>query len=105
VKKNVLGIKKIATWFVYIIEVSDGSLYTGITTDVARRFREHAESPRGAKYFRGRTPKAIRYVEAVPDRSVATKREYEIKKKSTAGKRALIAAQDSDVLQAMLDNN
>ena len=44
-------------WFIYIIRCADGSLYTGITTDVSRRFAEHARSgPRAARYLRGRGP-------------------------------------------------
>ena len=48
-------------WFVYMIRSSDGSLYTGVTTDVERRFREHADSPRGARFFNGRQPVEIAY--------------------------------------------
>ena len=66
-------------WFVYIIRADDGSLYTGITTDVERRFREHAESPRGAKYFKGKTPVEVAWSEGGHDRSSASKRESEIK--------------------------
>ena len=44
-------------WYVYIIESTDESLYTGITTDVDRRFQQHLNSKGGAKYFRGRRPK------------------------------------------------
>ena len=91
-------LKKSAKWYVYMIEVSDGSLYTGITTDVARRFREHRGSSRGAKYFRGRSPRALKYVEPQVDRSAASKREYEIKRLSATAKRALVAAQSEGAL-------
>ena len=66
-------------WFVYIILCSDGTLYTGISNNVFRRFREHCEK-RGAKYFRGRSPKRLLYVESGHDRSSAAKREARIKK-------------------------
>ena len=46
-------------WSLYIIEASDASLYTGITTDVERRFVEHLEGPRGARYFNGRDPLCV----------------------------------------------
>lgn len=82
--------QKVDPWFLYIIEASDGSLYTGITTDVQRRFAEHNTS-RGARYFRGRKPVAVRHIEPCVDRSSASRREYEVKSLSTAKKRELIA--------------
>lgn len=78
------------SWYVYMIEADNGSLYTGITTDVSRRFNEHAGSPRGARYFNGRRPTAIRYVEPFCDRSSASKREYLIKSLTAKQKRQLI---------------
>ncbi len=66
-------------WSVYIILCTDESLYTGITTNVSRRFTQHA-SQKGAKYFRGRQPKQLIYVETGHDRSSASKREIAIKK-------------------------
>jgi len=54
------------TWFVYIIEASDGSLYTGVTTDVTRRFMEHKRSNRGARFFRGREPLNVVHTETYP---------------------------------------
>lgn len=66
-------------WFVYMIRCSDESLYTGISKDVPRRFRQHADK-RGAKYFRGRSPKCVVYVESGHDHSSAAKREIVIKK-------------------------
>ena len=81
-----------SSWFVYIIESSDGLLYTGITTDVERRFREHQGvlgKGKGAKFFRGRRPEAIVYTEAQNSRSAASRREAEIKKMSASAKKAL----------------
>ncbi|MGZ8160783.1 MAG: GIY-YIG nuclease family protein [Methylobacter sp.] len=66
-------------WQVYIILCTDDSLYTGITNDVARRFNQHSDK-QGAKYFRGRRPKQLVYVETGHDRSSASKREIVIKK-------------------------
>lgn len=65
-------------WTVYILECGDGTLYTGITDDLERRLRAHAEG-RGAKYTRGRDPLKLRHREAAPDKSAALKREREIK--------------------------
>ena len=69
-----------SVWSVYIIEACDGSLYTGITTDVERRFTEHGNPLKGARYFRGRKPKRVVYTEYQPDRGNAQRREAEIKK-------------------------
>jgi putative endonuclease len=69
-------------WFVYMIEASDGSLYTGVTTDVERRFAEHCGSDKRARYFRGRQPLRVVYTESQPDRGSAQSRESEIKKLS-----------------------
>ena len=79
-----------ANWSLYIIEASDASLYTGITTDVERRFAEHAERRRGARYFSGREPVKIVYLEDGHSRSSASRREAEIKKLSRHAKLRLI---------------
>jgi putative endonuclease len=65
-------------WLVYMILCSDNTLYTGITTDLQRRFDQHA-SGRGARYFRGRRPVEVVYQESGHTRSSASKRELEIK--------------------------
>ena len=85
-------------WYVYMIQASDGSLYTGITTDVDRRFQEHLGGNRGAKkgtnkgakYFQGRKPEKIVFVEEGHDRSSASKREAEIKRLRREQKLVLI---------------
>lgn len=79
-------------WQVYMILSSDGSLYTGITTDIERRFRQHAKGI-GARYFRGRQPLKVVYQESGHTRSAATKRELEIKALTPAGKRSLILSE------------
>jgi len=76
-------------WFVYIIEATDGSLYTGITTDLERRFNQHLKGT-GAKYFNGRTPRKIVYSESEHNRSSASVREAAIKKLSREQKQKLI---------------
>lgn len=77
-------------WQVYIILCSDGSLYTGITTDAERRFAQHLAGT-GAKYFRGRAPLRLVYQENGHDRSSASRREVEIKGLRAQEKRRLIA--------------
>ncbi|MFK7731288.1 MAG: GIY-YIG nuclease family protein [Pseudomonadales bacterium] len=79
-------------WTVYIIEASDNSLYTGISTDVERRWQEHMSGKTGAKFFRGRKPRRLVYQQSVGDRSQASQLEAEIKKLSRAKKLELIAA-------------
>jgi putative endonuclease len=74
-------------WQVYIILCSDNSLYTGITTDIERRFRQHREG-RGAKFFRGRQPLRMVYLENGHSRSSAASKELQIKAMSRAGKKA-----------------
>ncbi len=76
-------------WQVYMVLCSDSSLYTGITTAVERRFRQH-EQGHGAKYFRGRKPLGIVYLESGHTRSTAAKREAAIKALSHANKSLLL---------------
>jgi putative endonuclease len=83
-------------WQVYIILCSDNSLYTGITTDLARRLRQHAEG-RGAKYFRGRRPEKVIYLESGHTRSTAGRRESEIKTLTHADKCLLACTEQNEV--------
>jgi putative endonuclease len=78
-------------WQVYIIICSDNTLYTGISTDVSRRFQQHATGL-GAKYFRGRQPVQVVYQESGHTRSTASRREMEIKTLTRAEKCALISS-------------
>jgi len=95
--RRALSVAEGKEWFVYMLSCSDGSLYTGIATDVQRRFAEHAQmsepsenkTRRGAKYFLGRKPLAVVYTEGGHDRSSASRREAEIKRLSPSAKRAL----------------
>lgn len=75
--------------FVYIIECADGTLYTGYTTDIKRRLREHNEG-HGAKYTRGRTPVELRHVETFHSRSSALQREAAIQQLSRTEKDRLV---------------
>ncbi len=82
-------------YFCYMVECSDGSLYTGWTTDPERRVKEH-NAGRGALYTRWRRPVALKYLEEAPDRSAAQRRENEIKKLTRVQKVALVAAYDEE---------
>ena len=76
-------------WYLYILRCGDGTLYTGITTDVEKRLAAH-RAGKGAKYTRGRSPLELVYREELPDHSAALKREYEIKRLPRAEKEELI---------------
>ncbi|HEC17908.1 MAG TPA: GIY-YIG nuclease family protein [Gammaproteobacteria bacterium] len=93
VQQEVEKLSTSSEWFVYIIRCSDASLYTGITTDVQRRFAEHAgrEMKKGAKYFRGRYPESLVFVEGGHTRASASRREVAIKQLDRPQKLALIA--------------
>jgi putative endonuclease len=81
-----------------MIRTDDNQIYTGITTEMTRRWREHCQGKAGARYFRGRTPHALCLLETHPDRSAASKREAAIKQLSRAAKDRLIAQQNSEQL-------
>ena len=76
--------------FVYMVQCADNTLYTGWTTNVDRRLQAH-NAGRGAKYTRERGPVRLVYVEEMPNRRAAMKRELEIKRMRRAKKLALIA--------------
>jgi len=76
-------------WSVYVIRCSDNSLYTGIATDIDRRFRQHSEG-KGAKYFRARAPLQVVYREENHSRSSAAAREYLIKSMNRAEKELMV---------------
>ena len=71
---------------VYLLRCRDGSLYTGIATDVERRIREHEHSARGAKFLRGKGPLTLVYQREIGDRSTATRIEIAIKQLPKADK-------------------
>lgn len=76
-------------WYLYILQCGDGSLYTGITTDVEKRLEAHRNG-KGAKYTRGRSPLELKYREGCGTHSDALKRELEVKHLSREEKLALI---------------
>lgn len=79
-------------WWVYMVRCQSGRLYTGITTDPERRFREHCgEGGRGARFFRSDPAEAMVYRESAADRSAASRREAQIKKLPRVRKLALVA--------------
>lgn len=77
-------------WYVYVVECSDGTLYTGVATDLDKRLEEHNIGI-GAKYTRGRRPVKIVHFEEYGSRSEACRREYQIKQLSKKKKLALVA--------------
>ena len=79
-------------WIVYIIRCDDDTLYTGVTTNLERRFREHRDLSCGAKYFNGRKPLEVVFSDNGHDRSSASQREAAIKKLSRDRKLDLINA-------------
>ncbi|MDO8594262.1 MAG: GIY-YIG nuclease family protein [bacterium] len=79
-------------YFVYLLQCKDGTIYTGITTDVERRVSEHKEG-KGGHYTRAKGVKRLLYQEKHPDRSSASKREAEIKSWTRAEKLKLITTQ------------
>jgi len=68
-------------YYLYIIKCADETLYTGITTELNRRVKEHNSSNKAAKYTRSRRPVTLVYSEEYRDKSTASQREYHIKKK------------------------
>jgi len=77
------------TWYLYLLECIDGSIYTGITVDVEKRFAAHA-SGLGARYTRSHPPRRLLASFSYPDRSSASKAEYAMKQLSATQKRAMV---------------
>jgi len=78
-------------WYLYMVRCRDGSLYTGITTDVSRRFAEHRESSiSGAKYLRGRGPLTLVFQKQIGSQSLALSVEGKVKKLSKTVKEKLV---------------
>ena len=83
-------------WTVYILQCADGTLYTGITNDLGRRMAEH-ETGQGAKYTKGRGPLQLVYQEICQDRSLASKREIEVKSLDRKAKLSLVATHSESI--------
>lgn len=77
-------------WYTYIIRTDNDQLYTGITTDIHRRWREHTSGRAGARFFRTGKPAQLCRLESFADRGGASRREAAIKKLSRAEKIALV---------------
>lgn len=95
-QKQASSINQPQRWFVYIIETDKHHLYTGITTNLERRFQEHLNThlgvdKKGAKFFHSQKPVNLCYSELLSSRSHASKREAQIKKLSHQQKRHLFA--------------
>lgn len=79
-------------WWLYIVETRYGHFYTGISTDVARRLKEHRSgTPRGARALRGKGPLTLRYTRCIGTKSHALRIEYAIKQLSHSRKSALLS--------------
>ena len=75
------------SWFVYLVKCADGTFYTGVTTDLVRRVRQHnGEIVGGANYTRARRPVALAWCEACENRSVAQQEEYRVRRVSNREK-------------------
>ncbi|MCX6004014.1 MAG: GIY-YIG nuclease family protein [Chloroflexi bacterium] len=80
-------------WYLYLLRCHDGSFYTGISTDVARRFAQHqGEGSAGSKYLKGRGPLTLVFEKKLGSNSLALKVERRVKKLSNARKEELIRA-------------
>lgn len=79
------------TWTVYMLRCGDGTLYTGIATDVVRRMGEHEQGARGSRYLRGRGPLQLVFRCEVQGRSLASRTEHRIKGLSRLEKEKLVA--------------
>lgn len=77
------------TWFIYILRCADGTLYTGVTVDLARRCQQH-NAGTASRYTRSRLPAELVYREESTGRGAALKREYAIKRLTRRGKLGLI---------------
>jgi len=82
---------KMNNWFLYLIRCKHGQLYTGITTDVERRFEEHkSHDKKGSKYLRGKAPLRLVMKKRIGNKSLALKIEAKVKKLSKAKKELLV---------------
>ena len=86
----------------YIVRCADGTLYTGIATDVEKRIAEHADGPRGARFLRGKGPLELVFAAAAGDRATASRLEYRVKRLPRSEKLALIAGRRD--LRDLLDD-
>ena len=90
-----------SVWYLYILRCGDGSLYTGITTDVDKRLEMH-RSGKGAKYTRGRGPLEVVYREECGTHSQALKREIAVKRLSPQQKRKLTGLEEPEKIRGKI---
>ncbi|EOT1077215.1 TPA: GIY-YIG nuclease family protein [Klebsiella pneumoniae] len=81
-------------WFLYLIRTADNRLYTGITTDVPRRFRQH-QAGKGAKALRGEGDLQLAFSHEVGEHSLALRLEYRVKQLTKREKERLVAGEDA----------
>ncbi len=79
----------------YILRCADGSLYTGISTDVSRRIQEHQDGTRGAKFLRGKGPLRLEFEQCVGSRGIASRIEYRVKQLGKSRKEQIISGESS----------
>ncbi|MCD4559465.1 GIY-YIG nuclease family protein [Lelliottia nimipressuralis] len=100
---NILNLQTVC-WFLYLVRTANNALYTGITTDVARRFLEH-QTGKGAKALRGKGELTLAFSAHVGERSLALKMEYRIKQLTKRQKERLVAGDSSfEALRESLQN-
>jgi len=87
--RNLREAKRINSWSVYMVECSDGTIYTGISNNVSKRISNHNDG-KGAKYTRARLPVVLKWSQSCENKSEASKLEYKIKKLSRKQKLKLI---------------
>jgi putative endonuclease len=86
-------------WYVYLVRSRDGALYTGITTDVSRRFAQHEQKAgKGAKYLRGKGPLQLVFKKAIGPRGIALRVESQIKR-LPKGRKEVLIEQDAMIKQ------
>ncbi|EGM5247432.1 GIY-YIG nuclease family protein [Salmonella enterica subsp. enterica serovar Give] len=88
-------------WSLYLIRTADNALYTGITTDVARRYRQH-QTGKGAKALRGKGELTLAFAAQVGDRSLALRIEYRIKQLTKRQKERLVT--EREAFEALLSS-
>lgn len=94
-EEDAVGAPEARAWYLYVVRCADGTLYTGITTDVARRLHEHNHSARGAKYTRSRRPVALVGAWARTTHAQAAKDEWAFKQLSRPQKCQRLDARDN----------
>lgn len=80
------------SWFLYLVRTRQNALYTGIAVDVQKRFAEHEQGKKGAKYLRAKGPLQLVYSVEVGSRSLASKAEYRLKRLSKSQKECIVAS-------------